>query len=146
MSLPPYLWKCLRLKLKTLGFLRCLIFGVSVQGTSRAFDSDVHQLRPHPGQINVARRLRLLIKVRKSFRLFIFKLFVYRSLLHSEAYPSAIAESHRFCDRVQDAYTLRCTPQVKKMTNSKVTISNYLLVRLRYTEFVTIPLNSFNES
>ena len=21
-------------------------------------------------------------------------------------------ESHRFCDRVQDAYTLRCTPQV----------------------------------
>ena len=64
-----------------------------LKGTSRAFDSDVHRLRPHPGQINVARRL--------------------RSLLHSEVYPSAIAESHRFCDRVQDAYTLRCTPQVR---------------------------------
>lgn len=63
-----------------------------LKGSSRAFDSDVHQLRPHTGQINVARRL--------------------RSLLHSEAYPSAIAESHRFCDRVQDAYTLRCCPQV----------------------------------
>lgn len=66
-----------------------------LKGSSRAFDSDVHQLRPHPGQINVARRL--------------------RSLLHSEAYPSAIAESHRFCDRVQDAYTLRCCPQVFKL-------------------------------
>lgn len=64
-----------------------------LKGTSRAFDSDVHQLRPHPGQINVARRL--------------------RSLLHSEVYPSGIAESHRFCDRVQDAYTLRCCPQVR---------------------------------
>lgn len=25
---------------------------------------------------------------------------------------SEIAESHRFCDRVQDAYTMRCCPQV----------------------------------
>lgn len=57
----------------------------------------MHQLRPHPGQINVARRL--------------------RSLLHSEAYPSAIAESHRFCDRVQDAYTLRCCPQVSETSD-----------------------------
>ena len=23
-----------------------------------------------------------------------------------------VSESHRFCDRVQDAYTLRCCPQV----------------------------------
>ena len=35
-----------------------------------------------------------------------------RSLLHSETYPSEIAQSHRFCNRVQDAYTLRCAPQV----------------------------------
>ena len=73
-----------------------------LKGTSRAFDSDVHQLRPHPGQINVARRL--------------------RSLLHSEAYPSAIAESHRFCDRVQDAYTLRCCPQVRLIFPPKIEI------------------------
>lgn len=46
--------------------------------------------------------------------------------MHSEAYPSAIAESHRFCDRVQDAYTLRCTPQVKTATNSKKTIKLYI--------------------
>ncbi|EFX88171.1 hypothetical protein DAPPUDRAFT_42116 [Daphnia pulex] len=71
-----------------------------LKGSSRAFDSDVHQLRPHPGQINVARRL--------------------RSLLHSEAYPSAIAESHRFCDRVQDAYTLRCCPQVHGIVHDTI--------------------------
>ncbi|XP_066979441.1 histidine ammonia-lyase-like [Macrobrachium rosenbergii] len=63
-----------------------------LKGTSKAFDSDVHKLRPHKGQNEVARRL--------------------RALLHSDTYPSEIAESHRFCNRVQDAYTLRCCPQV----------------------------------
>jgi len=71
-----------------------------LKGTSRAFDSDVHLLRPHPGQMHVAR--------------------VLRSLLHSEAYPSAIAESHRFCDRVQDAYTLRCCPQVHGIVHDTI--------------------------
>ena len=71
-----------------------------LKGTSRAFDSDVHELRPHKGQIDVARRL--------------------RSLLHSETYPSEIAQSHRFCDRVQDAYTLRCTPQVHGITHDTI--------------------------
>lgn len=63
-----------------------------LKGTSRAFDSDVHKLRHHKGQNEVARRI--------------------RALLHNDTYRSEIAESHRFCDRVQDAYTLRCTPQV----------------------------------
>ncbi|XP_069954282.1 histidine ammonia-lyase-like [Cherax quadricarinatus] len=63
-----------------------------LKGTSRAFDSDVHKLRHHKGQMDVARRI--------------------RALLHSDTFVSEIAESHRFCDRVQDAYTLRCTPQV----------------------------------
>lgn len=35
-------------------------------------------------------------------------------------FASALPESHRFCDRVQDAYTLRCCPQVS------YTIFNYL--------------------
>jgi histidine ammonia-lyase len=71
-----------------------------LKGTSRAFDSDVHKLRPHKGQIAVAKRL--------------------RSLLHSETYPSEIAQSHRFCNRVQDAYTLRCTPQVHGITHDTI--------------------------
>jgi len=71
-----------------------------LKGTSRAFDSDVHKLRPHKGQGLVARRL--------------------RSLLHSETYPSEIAQSHRFCNRVQDAYTLRCTPQVHGISHDTI--------------------------
>merc|ERR1712018_774288 len=71
-----------------------------LKGTSRAFDSDVHNLRKHKGQGAVARRL--------------------RSLLHSETYPSEIAQSHRFCDRVQDAYTLRCTPQVHGVSHDTI--------------------------
>uniref|UniRef100_G3NKZ1 Histidine ammonia-lyase n=1 Tax=Gasterosteus aculeatus aculeatus TaxID=481459 RepID=G3NKZ1_GASAC len=72
-----------------------------LKGTTKAFDSDIHKLRPHPGQIEVAQR--------------------FRSLLDSDHHPSQIAESHRFCDRVQDAYTMRCCPQVHGVTNDTIT-------------------------
>ncbi|KAF4022557.1 hypothetical protein G4228_014743 [Cervus hanglu yarkandensis] len=62
-----------------------------LKGTTKAFDTDIHAVRPHRGQVEVA--------------------FRFRSLLDSDHHPSEIAESHRFCDRVQDAYTLRCCPQ-----------------------------------
>ncbi|KAF4527041.1 hypothetical protein B566_EDAN001589 [Ephemera danica] len=71
-----------------------------LKGTSRAFDSDVQMIRPHKGQIAVAKRL--------------------RALLHSDTYPSQIAESHRFCNRVQDAYTLRCCPQVHGIVHDTI--------------------------
>ncbi|XP_061750253.1 histidine ammonia-lyase [Nerophis ophidion] len=71
-----------------------------LKGTTKAFDSDIHMLRPHPGQIEVAQR--------------------FRSLLDSDHHPSEIAESHRFCDRVQDAYTMRCCPQVHGIANDTI--------------------------
>lgn len=71
-----------------------------LKGTTKAFDSDIHALRPHPGQVEVALR--------------------FRSLLDSDHHPSQIAESHRFCDRVQDAYTMRCCPQVHGVTNDTI--------------------------
>ncbi|MBN3316291.1 HUTH lyase, partial [Atractosteus spatula] len=71
-----------------------------LKGTTRAFDSGIHELRPHPGQKEVA--------------------FRFRSLLDSDHHPSEIAESHRFCDRVQDAYTLRCCPQVHGVVNDTI--------------------------
>ncbi|XP_066561107.1 histidine ammonia-lyase [Amia ocellicauda] len=71
-----------------------------LKGTTKAFDSDIHELRPHPGQKEVA--------------------FRFRSLLDSDHHPSEIAESHRFCDRVQDAYTLRCCPQVHGVVNDTI--------------------------
>ncbi|OTF73683.1 histidine ammonia-lyase-like protein [Euroglyphus maynei] len=63
-----------------------------LKGTTRAFDPDIQKIRPHPGQAAVAKRI--------------------RAILNSAIFPSQIAESHRFCNRVQDAYTLRCCPQV----------------------------------
>ncbi|HJP83684.1 MAG TPA: histidine ammonia-lyase [Fimbriimonadaceae bacterium] len=61
----------------------------AVLGTPAAFDPRIHQARPHPGQIACAEHL--------------------LSLLHG----SEIRESHRENDaRVQDAYCLRCMPQV----------------------------------
>ncbi|EEC16235.1 histidine ammonia lyase, putative [Ixodes scapularis] len=71
-----------------------------LKGTTRAFESDIQKIRPHWGQGMVAKRL--------------------RALLHSETFRSEIAESHRFCNRVQDAYTLRCCPQVHGIVHDTI--------------------------
>ncbi|RCW45339.1 histidine ammonia-lyase [Halopolyspora algeriensis] len=59
-------------------------------GTDRAFAADLQDLRPHPGQAHSAARMHALLA------------------------DSAIVASHRGpdCNRVQDAYSLRCAPQV----------------------------------
>ncbi len=58
-------------------------------GTDRAFDEDLIALRPQPGQVDSAWNLRALLA------------------------GSEIVASHRHGDpRVQDAYSLRCAPQV----------------------------------
>ncbi|KAI4797221.1 hypothetical protein KUCAC02_025243 [Chaenocephalus aceratus] len=73
----------------------------ALKGTTRAFHSALHAVRPHPGQMEVAERL--------------------RSLLDSQVFPSLISESHRSCSRVQDPYTLRCIPQVHGVVNDTIT-------------------------
>ena len=63
----------------------------ALKGTPVAFDYKIQSVRPHPGQMKSARRLRELIE------------------------GSEIRESHRdhaVDPRVQDAYALRCMPQV----------------------------------
>ena len=57
-------------------------------GSQKAFLPQVHQVRPHPGQKASAANL-------------------IRLLAHSE-----LMESHKDCPMVQDAYSLRCMPQV----------------------------------
>ncbi len=57
-------------------------------GSTSPFDARLGQVRPHPGQIYVARRLRKILE------------------------ESEIRRSHLDCDRVQDPYTLRAIPQV----------------------------------
>jgi histidine ammonia-lyase len=61
----------------------------ALRGTPAAFDPRIHQVRPHAGQIAAAAHLMKLLA------------------------ESEIRESHRENDpRVQDAYCLRCMPQV----------------------------------
>src|SRR6202034_4137710 len=63
-----------------------------LKGSSRPFDERLQAARPHPGQAIVARNLRALLA------------------------ESEIMESHRDCGKVQDAYSLRCMPQVHGAT------------------------------
>jgi len=60
----------------------------ALHGTDVAFDERIHSARPHSGQMKVAADLRRLIA------------------------GSEIRQSHKDCGRVQDAYSLRCIPQV----------------------------------
>jgi histidine ammonia-lyase len=60
----------------------------ALKGTDAAFDERIHRVRPHSGQIKTAANLRRMLE------------------------GSQIRESHRECGRVQDAYSLRCIPQV----------------------------------
>ena len=59
-----------------------------LRGTDVAFDERIHKVRPHNGQLTTAANLRKMLE------------------------SSQLRESHRDCDRVQDAYSLRCMPQV----------------------------------
>jgi histidine ammonia-lyase len=59
-----------------------------LRGTPVAFDPRIHAARPHAGQVQCAARLRQLLE------------------------GSEIRRSHLTCRRVQDAYSLRCIPQV----------------------------------
>ncbi|WP_291271786.1 histidine ammonia-lyase [Geothrix sp.] len=78
----------------------------ALRGTRAAFDPRIHAARPHPGQIAVAERMRDLL-----------------------GDTSAIAESHRDCHRVQDAYSLRCIPQVHGVTRDALAFAGAILER-----------------
>ncbi|MCW2925113.1 MAG: hutH [Thermoleophilia bacterium] len=60
----------------------------ALRGSDQPFLPQVHELRPHPGQKTSAANMYAAMR------------------------GSTITDSHRWCDRVQDAYSLRCAPQV----------------------------------
>ena len=66
----------------------CAMSVEALQATPTSFHPAIHAARPLPGQERSAASLRALLD------------------------GSAIVESHRWCDKVQDAYSLRCAPQV----------------------------------
>jgi histidine ammonia-lyase len=59
-----------------------------LMGSARPFDARLHEIRPHPGAISVARNFRALLA------------------------DSEILPAHAHCEEVQDPYSLRCIPQV----------------------------------
>jgi histidine ammonia-lyase len=60
----------------------------ALRGTLTAFDPDIQAVRPHPGQMEVSENFHKLME------------------------GSEITISHKDCPRIQDAYSLRCIPQV----------------------------------
>ena len=66
----------------------CAMSLEALQGSRTSFHAAIHAARPLRGQQASAERIRALLE------------------------GSAIIESHRWCDKVQDAYSLRCAPQV----------------------------------
>ncbi|MDQ3672138.1 MAG: histidine ammonia-lyase [Actinomycetota bacterium] len=66
----------------------CALSLEALQGSATSFAPAVHRSRPLKGQEQAAANVLRLLK------------------------GSAISESHRWCDKVQDAYSLRCAPQV----------------------------------
>ena len=60
----------------------------ALRGTRAAYDARIHAVRPHEGQVDAARALLSILA------------------------DSEINRSHADCGKVQDAYSLRCFPQV----------------------------------
>jgi len=77
----------------------CALTLEALRGTVRAFHPAIHKVRPHAGQNKVAARI--------------------RALLCPED-PSEIFQSHGYKGKVQDAYTLRCAPQVHGVANDVI--------------------------
>ncbi|MCH2479680.1 MAG: histidine ammonia-lyase [Flavobacteriales bacterium] len=83
------------------------------QGSLAPFRKELHELRPYKGSIKVANRISNLLD------------------------NSQNSNSHIDCDRVQDPYSIRCTPQVHGASRNAL---NHL------KELVTIEINSVTDN
>jgi histidine ammonia-lyase len=78
----------------------------ALKGTAKAFHPRIHATRPHIGQSLVASRLRAMLQ---------------------PGNPSEIYKNHRYTGKVQDAYTLRCAPQIHGIAHDTVEFVRGLL-------------------
>ena len=67
-----------------------------LMGSRTEFNKRIHEIRPHPGQAEAADNMERIVQ------------------------NSEIITSHKDCGRVQDAYTLRCSPQVHGATKDSI--------------------------
>ncbi len=84
-----------------------------LMGSQKPFYPELHATRPYKGNIHVAGRIQSFLK------------------------DSEIAESHEFCSRVQDPYSLRCMPQIHGASRN---------AWLHLKEIVEIELNSVTDN
>jgi len=68
-----------------------------LMGSKTEFDQRIHHVRPHPGQAAAADNMDRITR------------------------DSEIITSHKDCSRIQDAYTLRCSPQVHGASKDAIT-------------------------
>jgi histidine ammonia-lyase len=93
--------------------IACALSLEALQGSRVSFQPEIHALRPLLGQRASAANVIRLVE------------------------GSAIIEAHRWCDKVQDAYSLRCAPQVHGASRDL----------LRYSEeTVAVELNSATDN
>jgi histidine ammonia-lyase len=76
------------IRLSKMADLACAMSLEVLMGSQSEFDPCIHRIRPHPGQMATAENMLRLTA------------------------ESEIIASHRGCSRIQDAYTLRCSPQI----------------------------------
>ncbi len=74
-----------------------------LMGSKAEFDPRIHRMRPHPGQAAAAANMDRITR------------------------GSEIISSHRDCKRVQDAYTLRCSPQVHGASRDAIAYARKVL-------------------
>ena len=74
-----------------------------LMGSRTEFNKRIHQVRPHPGQAAAADNMERIIQ------------------------NSEIITSHKDCSRIQDAYTLRCSPQVHGATKDAINYSRNVI-------------------
>ncbi|MEO8878696.1 MAG: aromatic amino acid lyase, partial [Polyangiaceae bacterium] len=95
-------------RLATIADLAGAVSLEALKGSKRPFDERLQAARPHPGQAKVAKNLRALLS------------------------DSEIMESHANCGKVQDAYSLRCMPQVHGATRDALGyVRNVLEIEMR---------------
>jgi histidine ammonia-lyase len=85
-------------------------FSVEVlQGTWKAYVPQIHAARPHKGQGSTAERVLRFLR----------------------GWKSEVSEAHAECGKVQDAYTLRCVPQIHGICRETLTfVYNILKVEI----------------
>ncbi len=79
-------------RLAKMADIACALSLEVLMGTNTEFDPRIHRIRPHPGQTDAAANMYRITE------------------------NSVIMSSHKDCSRVQDAYTLRCSPQIHGAT------------------------------